>query len=496
MEDHRATAAIATGAEPTDQDRFGVLVAGGGVAALEAVLALAETAGDRVAIELLCPEEQFTLRALSVAQPFGGEQPRTIDLARFCDQHGARFRHDALAEVWSEQRRVLTAAADELTYDALLLALGARPVEALAGAHQFRGAADSGWYERLLGELEAGSIRRLAFVVPTGVQWALPLFELALLTSHWLAERGVSGVELVLVTHEASPLEVFGERISARIAALLARGGVELLTDRAVGAVAGGELLDEAGRALVAADEVVSLPALRVAEIPGIAQGRHGFIGCDAEMRVDGTVNVWVAGDASWFPIKQGGIAAQQAEVAAGWIAAAVGADVLPEPFCPVLRAALLTGEEPQFMRREIGAGSADAVTALAASPLWWPPGKVAGPRLAPYLAREWGGSLDDPTGRFADPEGRFEELHPVGQIEDLHPAESEGERDDEHRAALKLALNYARVDADEGQLDDALRWLDVAERLNVTLPTEYVERRRQWRERLAARGETGSARP
>ncbi len=473
MDLHPSAAAAANSAGAGDQGRFQVLVAGGGVAALEAVLALAETAGDRVAIELLCPAEQFTLRALSVAQPFGGEQPRTIDLARFCEQHGAGFRRDALAEVWSEQRRVLTTAADELTYDALLLAFGAKPVEALAGGHQFRGAADADWFERLLVELEAGAIERLAFVVPTAVHWSLPLLELALLTSHWLAERGVGGAKLAFVTHEASPLQVFGERTSEQVAALLGRAGVELLAAQPVSAVADGQVLDEVGRTLLEVDEVVTLPALRVGEIPGIAQGRHGFIACDAEMRVDGTQNVWVAGDASWFPIKQGGIAAQQAEVAAGWIAAAAGADVLPEPFYPVLRAALLTGDEPQFMRREIGIGRADATTALAASPLWWPPGKVAGPRLAPYLAREWGGSLADPTGRF----------------EDLHPDPAEGERDEEHRAALKLALNYARVDADEGHLDDALRWLDVAERLNITLPPEYVEQRQAWREQLAARG-------
>lgn len=468
-----STAAEATGAGAARENRFQVLVAGGGVAALETVLALADTAGDRVAVEMISPTEQFTLQALSVAQPFGGEEPHTIDLARFCEQHGARFRRDALAEVWSEQRRVLTAAAEELPYDALLLAFGAKRVEALAGTHAFRGAADAEWFAGLLGQLERGSIKRLAFVVPTAVHWALPLLELALLTSRWLDQHDVDGAELSFVTHESAPLLVFGDRISEHIAALLAGAGIELHASQPVSAVADGAVRDEVGRTLLEADEIVTLPALRVGEIPGIAQGRHGFIACDAEMRVEGTQNVWVAGDASWFPIKQGGIAAQQAEVAAGWIAAAAGADVLPEAFCPVLRAALLTGDEPQFMRREIGIGRADATTALAASPLWWPPGKVAGPRLAPYLAREWGGSLADPTGRF----------------EDLFPEEAEDERDEEHRAALKLALNYARVDADEGHLDDALRWLDVAERLNVTLPPAYVEQRQAWREQLSARG-------
>ncbi len=468
-----STAAAASSAGATEQDRFQVLVAGGGVAALEAVLALADLAGDRIAIELLSPSERFTLRALSVAQPFDGEELRTIELDRFCEQHGASYRRGALAEVWGEQRRVLTAAAEELTYDALLLALGAKPVAALAGTQEFRGTTDTDWFRELLAGLEGGSIEHLAFVVPGSVHWSLPLLELTLLTSHWLGERGVDDVKLSYVTHESSPLQVFGERISDHVAGLLARGGVELVADLTVSGIDDARILGGDGRPALEADEIVTLPALRVAEIPGIAQGRHGFISCDAEMRVDGVANVWVAGDASWFPIKQGGIAAQQAEVAAGWIAAAAGADVLPEPFCPVLRAALLTGGEPQFMRREVGVGGDDASTALAASPLWWPPGKVAGPRLAPYLAREWGGPMSDPPARF----------------EDLHAAGGDDERDDEHRAALQMALNYARVDADEGHFEEALRWLDVAERLNVTLPPEYVEQRRTWRELLAASG-------
>ena len=41
-------------------------------------------------------------------------------------------------------------------------------------------------------------------------------------------------------------------------------------------------------------------------------------------------------------------------------------------------------------MRVELGE---DAGAALTTSPLWWPPIKVAGPRLGPYLAQHW--SLD-----------------------------------------------------------------------------------------------------
>lgn len=451
------------------EERFRVLIAGGGVAALEAVLALTELAGDRAAVELLCPAETFTLRALSVAEPFGGEEPRELSLSRFCAEHGVEHRRDALAEVWGGQRRVLTAAGEELPYDALLLAIGARQEDALPGARAFRGAIDAAWYESLLDDLERGSVRRLTFAVPRATRWSLPLLELALLTGRWLDARGVEGVKMAFVTHERAPLEVFGKEVSGHVAGLLARAGVELLAEHLPIRFEGGRVICEDGRGFDA-DEVVTLPALRVPTIPGLPHGRNGFIATDPEMRVEGTPGVWAAGDATWFPIKQGGIAAQQAEVAASWIAAGAGADVIPEPFQPVLRAALLTGGEPEFMRQDLGNPATPRPTALAASPLWWPPIKVAGPRLAPFLAREWSGAHDDPLGR----------------LEDLDDPAGDPHSEEEHRSAIELALSYAGVDADEGHFEDALRWLDVAERLNVTLPAGYVERRRAWRAKVA----------
>ena len=48
-----------------------VLVAGGGVAGLEGLLALRDLAGDRVELTLLSPEEEFVYRPMAVAEPFG-----------------------------------------------------------------------------------------------------------------------------------------------------------------------------------------------------------------------------------------------------------------------------------------------------------------------------------------------------------------------------------------------------------------------------------------
>src|SRR5689334_17100995 len=93
------------GAEPADRrpapsrdDGFSILIAGGGVAALEAILALRQS-GCGAAIDLICPNHEFSLRQLSTAQPFGGAASHTLDLADFCDRNGVQLRRDRLAEV-------------------------------------------------------------------------------------------------------------------------------------------------------------------------------------------------------------------------------------------------------------------------------------------------------------------------------------------------------------------------------------------------------------
>ena len=51
--------------------RMRVLIAGGGVAALEAMLALRALAADRVSVVLVAPDREFVYRPLAVAEPFG-----------------------------------------------------------------------------------------------------------------------------------------------------------------------------------------------------------------------------------------------------------------------------------------------------------------------------------------------------------------------------------------------------------------------------------------
>jgi sulfide:quinone oxidoreductase len=179
-------------------------------------------------------------------------------------------------------------------------------------------------------------------------------------------------------------------------------------------------------------------------------------------MRVPGLSRVYAAGDATWFPVKQGGIAAQQADAAASAIAALAGAGVEPEQFRPVLRAAILTGSHPLFLRSSIGAR--DVPSVASEEPLWWPPSKVAGKYLASYI-RDFGST------------------EMGGALEDLdEPLQPEPPAEGEYRETVELALKAADLDAADHDFRGALRWLQVAEDLEIALPSAYAVRREQWR--------------
>ena len=361
-----------------------VVIAGGGVAALEAALALRALAEERVEIELVGPEPRFWYRPLAVAEPFGAGEVSHYELAALASAAGATFTLGTFEGV-DAARHVAMTSVGEISYDFLLVAVGAVPTPVVPGALTFRGPADTEKVRTLLEEIVAGAVRRVAFAVPWGAVWSLPLYELALMTAAHLGAHQIQGVELILVTPEDAPLQLFGRVGSGAVGDLLDERGITLVTGSHPAEFVDGTLrLVPASELEV--DRVVALPRLRGARLDGLPQTLDGFIPIDAYGRVRGLADVYAAGDITNFPLKQGGIATQLADAAAEAIALAVGADLRPEPFRPVLRGLLLTGSQPRYLRHEIGsdAGQADAASP---DPLWWPPAKIVGRHLAPFLA-------------------------------------------------------------------------------------------------------------
>ena len=199
------------------------------------------------------------------------------------------------------------------------------------------------------------------------------------------------------MTPEEAPLRVFGAEASRRLEALLAERGIRLRLHTYPDAFANGQLTVVPG-APQPADRVIALPRLAGSFVPGLPQDPDGFVSVDPHGRIGDVEDVYAAGDITTFPVKQGGIAAQQADTVAETIAQAAGAPVLPTPFDPVLRGLVLTGDGPTFLRAEIGGGRGDASEA-AGEALWWPPGKIAARYLAPYLAERAGLAIGQGRG-------------------------------------------------------------------------------------------------
>lgn len=361
-----------------------VLIAGGGAAGLETLIGLRQLAQERVEIELLTPDRHFVYRPLTVGEPFGLGAARRYELSRIAADHGASLTAGTLEAVDPGEHSVGTADGREIGYDALVVALGAPMGTVFPGAITLRGPGYTSHFGALLRQLEEGAVASVAFAAPGGVAWPLPLYEVALMTAARLAEAGTEGVKLSIVTPEAEPLELFGAEASAAIRELLEVRSIELRTGLYPSAFHDGELEVVPGGEPIAVERVVALPELTGPHIEGLPHDPDGFVPVDLHGRVSGEEDVYAAGDATGFPIKQGGLATQQADAVVEALAARVGVQLSPQPFRPVLRGLLLTGGSPRYLRAEIsGGGGTEDVSEHA---LWWPPSKIAGRYLSPYL--------------------------------------------------------------------------------------------------------------
>jgi sulfide:quinone oxidoreductase len=380
-----------------------VVIVGAGVAGLETLLGLRALAGRRLDITVVAPELKFLNESMSVEKPFKPQRGRGVSLQRMLDEFDARWVRADIDRIEGAQRVAVTTDGEWLPYEMVVLALGARPEHWVSRsvfdrdgsqALIYCGGRDSPDYRLLLHRIHEGRVRKLAFVKPAGPSWPLALYDLALMTAADCAAHGSTTVELNLVTPEEEPLCIFGTRASAAIRRLLEESGVALHTASYAKPARSGWLEISPGNRGIEVDRVVTEPRLAGPRLRGLACDRDGFIPTDAHGRVPDLHNVFAAGDATSFPIKQGGLATQQADAVAEAIAASVGVEVDPQPFRPLLRGVLLTGGPPRYLRSDISGGAGDD-SAISRRALWWPPNKLAGRYLAPYLSSRVGAAAE-----------------------------------------------------------------------------------------------------
>lgn len=360
-----------------------VLIAGGGVAALEAVLSLEELTETPLDLALLAPTSHFEYSPLSVAEPFGLGRAHRFELEDLLRERDVETIVDALEAVDAGRDEVRTVGARTLRYDALFIGVGAPKREALPGALTFWGSKTTDDLRRLLQEAEAGRIAKLVVAVPGGVTWGLPAYELALMARAHFEERGVH-TDVAIVTPEPTPVAAFGRPACRAVEEMLSIRQITFHSDVPV-RVEEGHLLVAEGDP-IPADAVIALPQLAPPWLGGLPLHGDGFIPVDPYGRVEGLERVYAAGDVTNFPVKQGGLATQQADTAAEAILADLGQCVEPQPFRPVLRGLLLTGRAPRYLRAEVVRGRVTRASA-GEEPTWWPPAKIAGRRLGPFLA-------------------------------------------------------------------------------------------------------------
>lgn len=368
---------------------FRVVICGGGIAAVEGLLRLRRLAGDAVDIQMVAPTEELVYRPLAVREPFAWGRPRRYPLRRIARDAQAEWTKDALEWVDPVAQLVYTTSGDRVEYDALLVAVGARQVEAYKHVATFRDAEADAAYHGIVQDVEEGYTRRLAFVQPPGPVWPLPLYELALMTAERAESMDIRDLQLSLVTPEPRPLAVFGLAVSEVVANRLARAGVKLYTNSLAKVPAARTLIVQPQNVELNDQRIVAMPRVAGPAIRGLpGGGAGGFLPIDKHCSVRGTGGrVFAAGDAATYPIKHGGLGAQMADAAAAAIAVLAGAGETAPAFNPVIRGKLLTGRDPIYMSaRPIGAESFESE--VFNEPPWPADEKVVAEELGPYLAK------------------------------------------------------------------------------------------------------------
>ncbi len=366
------------------QPQLRVVIAGGGVAALEAALALADLAPDRTARTVIAPNSEFVYRPMTVVEPFAYQAARRYPLAPMVGDMGAELLKDELASVDPVRQVVHTAAGAEIEYDALMLALGASARPRYEHALTIDDHRLDETLHGLLQDIEGGYTRSIAFVSPGRMPWQLPLYELALMTAGRAYDMSVE-LQTTIVTPEDSPLAIFGLAASSAVAELLERAHIETINSAYAEVPRSGEVVINPGDRHLQVDRIVALPELYGPPLRGIPLGDHGFIRVTPHGQVPDAGPVYAAGDATDFAIKHGGLASQQADAAAESIAALAGAEVTPEPFLPVIHGKLLTGGAPLYLTARITGGQGFS-SEITDTPTWEPASKISAKYLAPYL--------------------------------------------------------------------------------------------------------------
>ena len=340
-----------------ESSKLRVLIAGGGVAGLETLLALRGLTGERVALALAAPEDEFVYRPIALEKHSAVGRLRSVALSQAAQHADATFVSGMIDEVDPGAGVARVSTGEAMSFDALVLAVGAEAMPALDHVMTWDDRSDAEMLGGLLRDIEQGYTHQVAVVIPPGPGWLLRGYELALLVA-WHAHGMSVELETTIVRPEPPPLALLGDRAVHAIAAELERAGVAVVAAGDVTLERGDRLtliLHPSGRRLEV-NRVLAMPILRGRTIGGIPGNEQGLIEVDEHCRVTGLERVWAVGDCTAFPLKSGGVSAAQADIAAEQIASLVGADVQPRAFAPEAAAELAGLPAGRFLEEWLAA--------------------------------------------------------------------------------------------------------------------------------------------
>jgi sulfide:quinone oxidoreductase len=291
-----------------------------------------------------------------------------------------------VASVDPAERIVRTGSGAQMSYDALMLGLGASLQPYSAHATNIDDARMDELLHGLVQDIEGGYTKRLAIVIPGPMPWPFPAYELALMASERAWDMQTD-LDVIVLTPERTPLEAFGTEASETASQLLADRRIEVVTSARCEIPRAGMVVVHPGARTVAADRVVAFPQLVGREISGLPSDGGGFVPIDACARVRNVQRAWAAGDGTDHPIKQGGVAAQLADTAARGIAQLAGVPLDVRPCAPIVEGVLMTGGTARYLRAT--PGGLDGVRESVCVELTHgaPPPKIAARYLGPHLS-------------------------------------------------------------------------------------------------------------
>src|ERR1700694_923659 len=160
---------MTTQASPSS--KFRVSIVGGGVAAIEAALALSKLAPEQTAVTVIAPDAELVYRPMTVTEPFAFGGARHYRLAPIIADAGARLLVDKLDWIEPQKNILHTEAGEAVEYDALILAMGGRPSPRYEHATTIDDSRLDDLLHGLIEDVEGGYVQSIAFVSPGRMPW-------------------------------------------------------------------------------------------------------------------------------------------------------------------------------------------------------------------------------------------------------------------------------------------------------------------------------------